>query len=132
MARLFIVVAVLACLSAVTQAGPMLGGWEKADPNSSGVKRALAFALYEYNKGSNDMFAARAVKVNRAEKQLVSGINFRLDVDIGRTQCKKPTTDVNSCELHRDPSFSKISTCRFEVFTVPWGSINEIKKSECN
>ncbi|XP_040284718.1 cystatin-like [Bufo bufo] len=132
MAQLWMMAAALLCLAAVTQASTLLGGREKARADSAGVKQALAFALYQYNKGSNDEFEARVVKVHNVETQLVSGVLYFMDVDIGRTQCKKPTADVKSCKLHTDPAFVKVSTCHVEVLKVPWKSITEVKKFECH
>ncbi|XP_056422120.1 cystatin-like [Hyla sarda] len=132
MAQLWITVAVLVCWAAVTQAGRLLGGREPVDVSSSGVKQALSFAMYEYNRGSNDMYASRPVTVRKAERQVVSGYKYFLDVDVGRTQCRKPTTDMDVCDLHTDPAYAKVSTCHFVVYYVPWTSQQQLQKSECD
>lgn len=48
----------------------LLGGLEEADVNEEGVRRAVDFAVSEYNKGSNDAYHSRAMKVVRARKQV--------------------------------------------------------------
>ncbi|KAG9463618.1 cystatin-like [Eleutherodactylus coqui] len=126
------IVAVLFCLSAVTQAGTLLGGRTTADRESPGVKQALKLAMYEYNRRTNDMYQARVVQLTNAEKQLVSGTMYYLDTDIRRTQCKKPTTDADNCEFHTDPQLSMITHCHFEVRVIPWESKTELKKYNCN
>ncbi|XP_071998029.1 cystatin-like [Engystomops pustulosus] len=131
MARLCVVLAVLVCLSAITQASQLLGGWEPLDVDSAGVKQAMESALSQYNKQSNDMFQYRAVKVNKAKKQVVSGIKYILDVDVGRTNCRKPATNANACQLHTDPTLAKISTCTFEVFVKPWMGISKLINHSC-
>ncbi|XP_073445640.1 cystatin-2-like [Dendrobates tinctorius] len=131
MARLYVVAAVLLCLSVVTQAGRFYGGREKADVDSPSVKQALNFALNDYNKASNDLYQARVVKISNAEKQVVSGVMFYFDVDVGRTQCRKPITNGNDCELHTDANLAKTTTCHFEVYTVPWRSHIEMTASKC-
>ncbi|KAM3929966.1 cystatin-like [Leptodactylus fuscus] len=133
MARLVIVAAVLVCLSVFTQAMTLLGGLEDADVNSTLVKQAVSCALYEYNKASNDMYHTGVVKVHSAQKQIVSGIKVFLDVDIGRTQCKKPITDASGCKLHPDPNVAQIFACHFEVTQTPWKNKGEcsVLKSNC-
>ncbi|XP_073531831.1 cystatin-2-like [Phyllobates terribilis] len=132
MARLCVIAALLVCLSVVTQAIGLLGGREKADLDSKEVQRVLRFAMYMYNKENNDMYQARVVDVRNAEQQLVSGILYHFDVAVGRTQCRKPTTDESNCELHTDATLAKTTTCHFEVYTIPWRSSTKMKKSKCD
>ncbi|XP_069582447.1 cystatin-like [Ranitomeya imitator] len=131
MARLCVVAALLFCLSVVTQADRLLGARKKVDVDSPAVQQALDFALYEYNKASNDRYQARVVKVRNAEQQIVSGTIFYLDVDVGRTQCRKPTIDVKKCELHTDANLAKTTTCSFQVYTVPWRPKTELQAFKC-
>ncbi|KAM4040695.1 cystatin-2-like [Anomaloglossus baeobatrachus] len=132
MARLCVVVALLVCLCGVSQAGKLYGGREKADIASPEVKNALKFAMYELNKASNDMYEARVVNVDKAERKLVNGNMFYFDVTVGRTQCRKPTTDTSNCELHTDQSLAKTTTCHFEVYTVPWKAVTKLLEYKCN
>ncbi|XP_069829683.1 cystatin-like [Dendropsophus ebraccatus] len=131
MARLGIAVVLLVCCSALTQAGRLLGGRQAVNSESPEVKDALAFAMYELNKASNDMYAARPMTVTNAEKQIVSGINYFFDLDVARTHCRKPTTDVSSCRFHTDPALVKVSKCHLQVYYVPWTSERRLVKSEC-
>lgn len=52
----------------------LLGGLQEADVNEEGVQQALNFALSEYNKGSNDYFHSRPMRVVRARKQVRPGL----------------------------------------------------------
>lgn len=38
--------------------------------NDSGLHRALQFAMEQYNKGSNDMYASRVVRIISAKRQV--------------------------------------------------------------
>ncbi|NXE77362.1 CYT protein, partial [Cochlearius cochlearius] len=96
--------------------------------NDEGLQRALQFAMAEYNKASNDMYSSRVVRVISAKRQIVAGIKYIIEVEIGRTTCPKPATDVQSCALHDAPQMAKRNTCKFVVYTVPW--LNEIKLLE--
>ncbi|KAM9016475.1 cystatin-like [Ara ararauna] len=93
--------------------------------NDEGLQRALQFAMTEYNRASNDMYSSRVVRVISAKRQIVSGVKYIMEVEIGRTTCPKPATDLQSCALHDAPHMAKRTTCNFVVYTVPW--LNQIK-----
>ncbi|KAF6087700.1 cystatin C [Phyllostomus discolor] len=86
----------------------MPGGLAEADVNEEGVQQALNFALNEYNKASNDAFHSRALRVVRARKQVVAGLNYFLDVEIGRTTCTKSQPNLASCPFHIQPHLRKV------------------------
>ncbi|NXS43398.1 CYT protein, partial [Balaeniceps rex] len=126
-------------VAALVFAGTVLGG--KRTPqllggvvdipdadNDEGLQRALQFAMAEYNKASNDMYSSRVVRILSAKRQIVSGIKYMIEVEIGRTTCPKPTTHLQSCAFHDAPQMAKHTTCNFVVYTVPW--LNEIKLLE--
>ncbi|XP_051471261.1 cystatin-C [Apus apus] len=127
-------VAVLA--AALALAGAVRGGEERSrllgaavaienPENDEGLQRALQFAMAEYNKASNDMYSSRVVRVISAKRQLVSGLKYTIEVEIGRTTCPKPATDLQSCAFHDEPQMAKHTTCEFVVYTIPW--LNQIK-----
>ncbi|XP_014818011.1 PREDICTED: cystatin-like [Calidris pugnax] len=96
--------------------------------NDEGLQRALQFAMVEYNRASNDMYSSRVVRVISAKRQLVSGIKYIMKVEIARTTCPKPATDLQSCSFHDEPQMAKHTICNFVVYTVPW--LNQIKLLE--
>ncbi|NXF53699.1 CYT protein, partial [Oceanites oceanicus] len=125
--------------AALLFAGAVLGGEDRprlvggpvdiGDPsNDEGMQRALHFAMEEYNKASNDVYSSRVVRVISAKKQIVSGIKYTMKVEIGRTTCPKPATDLQSCAFHDAPQMAKHTICNFVVYIVPW--LNEIKLLE--
>ncbi|XP_075563610.1 cystatin-C [Pelecanus crispus] len=103
---------------------------ENAD-NDGGLQRALQFAMAEYNKASNDMYSSRVVEIISAKRQIVSGVKYVMKVEIGRTTCPKPATNLQSCAFHDAPQMAKHAICDFVVYTVPW--LNQIKllQSKC-
>ncbi|XP_001382093.3 cystatin-C [Monodelphis domestica] len=109
----------------------LVGGITEANENEEGVQRAVNFAISEYNKASNDKFGHRIVRVVRAQKQLVAGIKYILEVEISRTTCTKSVTDFSSCPLHEDPTLKKHSICNFVVYFVPWLGKISLIKNEC-
>lgn len=115
-------------------AGPsrprLVGGLMDADEKDEGVQEALSFALSEYNKASNDAFHSRAMRVVRAQKQVVAGLKYILDVEIGRTTCTKSQPNLTSCPFHDQPNLMKKALCSFQIYSVPWmGKISMLKSS---
>ncbi|KAM9059495.1 cystatin-C-like [Megaptera novaeangliae] len=109
----------------------MVGGLMEADVNEKGVQEALSFAISEYNKQSNDAYQSRAVRVVRAFKQVVSGMNYFLDVEVGRTTCTKSQANLDNCPFHDQPHLKKQKLCAFQVYIVPWMNIISLEKFSC-
>ncbi|XP_045689614.1 cystatin-C [Phyllostomus hastatus] len=136
-ALLLLLAALVLALSVSSAAGAspgrplMPGGLAEADVNEEGVQQALNFALNEYNKASNDAFHSRALRVVRARKQVVAGLNYFLDVEIGRTTCTKSQPNLASCPFHIQPHLRKKALCSFQIYTVPWLGKTSMVKSSC-
>ncbi|NXI64478.1 CYT protein, partial [Anseranas semipalmata] len=109
----------------------LLGAPTDVAENDEGLQRALQFAMAQYNRASNDKYSSRVVRIISAKRQLVSGIKYTIEVEVGRTTCTKATTDLQSCAFLDAPEMAKYTTCNFVVYTVPW--LNEIKllKNSC-
>ncbi|XP_004754149.1 cystatin-C [Mustela nigripes] len=110
---------------------PMVGGLLDADVNEEGVQQALNFALSEYNKASNDAYHSRAMRVVRVRKQVVAGLNYFLEVEIGRTRCTKSQPNLDSCPFHDQPHLMRKTLCSFQIYTVPWLGKTSLVKSSC-
>ncbi|XP_053430686.1 cystatin-C [Nycticebus coucang] len=129
--------AVALAVSSATSAssGPrkqrLLGGFMDADVNEEDVQHALDFAVSEYNKASNDRYHSRALQVVRARKQLVSGMNYFLEVEIGRTTCTKSQPKLDVCPFHEQPYLKRKVLCSFEIYSVPWQSKMTMTKYSC-
>ncbi|XP_059934094.1 cystatin-C-like [Mesoplodon densirostris] len=109
----------------------LVGGLTEADVNEKGVQEALSFAIREYNKLSNDAYQSRAVRVVRAFKQVVSGMNYFLDVEIGRTTCTKSQANVDNCPFNDQPNLKMQKLCSFQVYVVPWRNIMTLVNMSC-
>ncbi|NXN91818.1 CYT protein, partial [Rhinopomastus cyanomelas] len=99
--------------------------------NSEGLQRALRFAMAQYNKASNDMYFSRVVRVISAKRQIVAGINYIMEVEIGRTTCQKPATNLQNCPLSDAPQMSERTVCKFTVYSVPWENKMELVENRC-
>ena len=111
--------------------GRLLGGLMEADVNEEGVQEALSFAVSEFNKRSNDAYQSRVVRVVRARKQVVSGMNYFLDVELGRTTCTKSQANLDSCPFHNQPHLKREKLCSFQVYVVPWMNTINLVKFSC-
>ncbi|XP_037667494.1 cystatin-C-like [Choloepus didactylus] len=131
LATLALAVTVRAQANSSGRSQRLLGGLTDADVNEEGVQRALDFALSEYNKASNDKYHSRVIEVVRARKQVVAGVNYYLDVLIGRTRCTKSQPNLATCPFHGSGQLSKKTHCSFQIYTVPWLGTTSLTKSSC-
>ncbi|KFO83809.1 Cystatin, partial [Buceros rhinoceros silvestris] len=99
--------------------------------NDSGLHRALRFAMEQYNKGSNDMYASRVVRIISAKRQVVAGLKYIIEAEIARTTCPKPAADLQSCAFNDAPQMAEHTTCNFVVYTVPWLNKMQLLDSSC-
>nr|ACH45732.1 putative cystatin variant 1 [Taeniopygia guttata] len=83
--------------------------------NDEGLERALQFAMTAYNRASNDMYSSRVVRVISAQRQIVAGVKYIMEVEIARTTCTKPATDIQHCAFHEEPQMAKHTICNFVV-----------------
>ncbi|NXU41026.1 CYT protein, partial [Drymodes brunneopygia] len=111
----------------------LLGAPETIDDpeNDEELERALQFAMTAYNRASNDMYSSRVVRILSAKRQIVAGVKYIMKVEIARTTCTKPATDVLHCAFHQEPQMAKHIICNFVVLTVPWRNQVELLESKC-
>uniref|UniRef100_A0A7N5KP83 Cystatin domain-containing protein n=1 Tax=Ailuropoda melanoleuca TaxID=9646 RepID=A0A7N5KP83_AILME len=105
----------------------MVGAPVSASIDEDDVRRALRFAMNEYNRASNDKYVGRVSEVVEAQKQIVAGVKYYLEVKVGRTTCAKSVTDVTAvenCAFHEAPALAKTVTCHFVNAYVYMKQIN--------
>ncbi|NXG74973.1 CYT protein, partial [Baryphthengus martii] len=100
--------------------------------NDEGLQRALRFAMTEYNKASNDMYSSRVVRLLSAKKQIVAGIKYIMEVEIGQTTCLKSATNLQNCAFRAEPPTAQHTICKFVVYTVPWLNKTELLDWNCH
>uniref|UniRef100_A0A670KD55 Cystatin F n=2 Tax=Podarcis muralis TaxID=64176 RepID=A0A670KD55_PODMU len=102
--------------------------------NDPGVQRAARFGVYRYNNSSNDIFLFREFRINKAMRQVVRGVKYKIDVDICRTVCSKrihPEPDLDRCDFQRKKTLRQTFRCYFEVWITPWLHQVEVPVSLC-
>ncbi|MBN3324109.1 CYT protein, partial [Atractosteus spatula] len=128
----WLLLAVLCAAAVVADQSPSGGAPVKADISEEGVQKALKFAVAEYNKGNNDVFFSKPVRVIDVKKQVVEGMKYIITVEMGRTACRKGTEgNLEVCAIYNDPQLAKTKRCTFEVWSRPWLSDMRMVKNTC-
>ncbi|XP_066468729.1 cystatin-F [Tiliqua scincoides] len=100
--------------------------------NDPGVQSAARFGVYRYNNKSNDIFLFKESHINKAMVQVVRGLKYELDVDIGRTVCSKRThANLDRCDFQRNKTLKQTFRCYFEVWLIPWLKRVQVPVSLC-
>ncbi|XP_077439100.1 cystatin C (amyloid angiopathy and cerebral hemorrhage) [Vanacampus margaritifer] len=109
--------------------GRLVGGFSDADPNEDGVQEALNFAVTQHNLGSNDMFLRVHTGVVNVQKQIVTGINYVITVNMAKTNCRKHPPDEQCDTTVVDQPYQ----CKFTVWSRPWmGSLMMTEPALCS
>ncbi|XP_036402224.1 cystatin-F [Megalops cyprinoides] len=95
------------------------GNVSKNDP---GVQKAVLSGTYAFNNKSNDIFLFKSLAIDKAERQVVKGIKYILEVEISRTVCRKTASnpDLSNCHFQPKGKLHQIFHCHFEVWSLPW------------
>ncbi|XP_013809791.2 cystatin-F [Apteryx mantelli] len=101
--------------------------------NNSGVRKAARFGVYQYNNSSNDLFLFKELQINKAMVQIIRGLKYMLQVEIGRTVCeKREHSSLDGCKFQRKKKLQKLLWCYFEVWMMPWLHKAQVSIALCN
>uniref|UniRef100_A0A8C6M084 Cystatin domain-containing protein n=1 Tax=Nothobranchius furzeri TaxID=105023 RepID=A0A8C6M084_NOTFU len=87
-----------AALFAVGSCG-IPGGFSYIDPNSPNFRKAMNFAVSDYNMHIDDVYYHKATAVLKAKSQVVAGQNIFMSLELARTRCMKNDPSANYCPL---------------------------------
>uniref|UniRef100_A0A674B336 Cystatin F n=1 Tax=Salmo trutta TaxID=8032 RepID=A0A674B336_SALTR len=96
----------------------------KINTNDKGVLKALLHGTYSFNNQTNDAFLFKPSAIEKADRQIVKGLKYILEVDLSRTVCRKNghrDPDLANCKFQPDGLLQQVlpSTVT-EVWTIPW------------
>ncbi|XP_051251702.1 cystatin-F-like isoform X2 [Dicentrarchus labrax] len=101
-----LLVSLLGVLVTVTVAGGRRGGSMPGAPSNisrddRGLQRVVLSAAYSFNNQSNDAFLFKPSFIIRAQRQVVNGVRYIVDLEISRTVCRKRDNndDLSHCDL---------------------------------
>ena len=104
-----------------TNASGMVGGWSNVtDTDSSSFQKVVHFASAKITTDCNSPFRLRPMKIISAQKQVVQGMNYKMTMVLGATECKSDknsNADIKECKfLH----CGTVKTCNATVWDKPW------------
>ncbi|KAJ3610756.1 hypothetical protein NHX12_022847 [Muraenolepis orangiensis] len=77
--------------------------------NQQELNQAVLVATYSFNNRSNDAFLFRTSQVDNAQRQIVKGIRYILQVRISRTVClKRQGRDPLACDLQPEGLLQRV------------------------
>ncbi|XP_038606142.1 cystatin-like 1 [Tachyglossus aculeatus] len=100
--------------------------------NDPGVLKAARIGVEKFNNCTNDIFLFKESRVNKAMVQIVKGLKYMLDVEIGRTVCRKSNyTSLDNCDFQTNQPLKQMFKCYFEVWIVAWLQKAEVLLLHC-
>ncbi|XP_004465365.1 probable cystatin-16 [Dasypus novemcinctus] len=90
---------------------------------------SVEFAVFQFNQESEDEFAYNLQWIRRSQRKRNSHM-YLMDVELGRTICRKHEEDLENCPLQEGPGEKKLR-CTFLVETLPWESKFILLNSTC-
>ncbi|XP_040104793.1 probable cystatin-16 [Oryx dammah] len=90
---------------------------------------SLEFAVAWFNSGNTEEQAYKLLEVRRAQQKSWTMI-YLMELDLGRTICKKHDEDIDSCPLQESPGERKVN-CTFIVDSRPWFTQFTLLNSTC-
>lgn len=97
------------------------------------VLRAARYSVKKFNNCTNDAFLFKESRVHKALVQIVKGLKYMLDMQIGRTTCKKALhPNLDNCDFQTNSTLKRSLSCYSEVWVVPWLHKGEVLVLQCH
>ncbi|KAM9344936.1 cystatin-F [Symphorus nematophorus] len=112
--------------------GSMPGSPHNVSRNDRGLQRVVLTAAYSFNNQSNDAFLFKASTIHRAQRQIVKGVRYIVDLEISRTICRKQdNNNLSDCDFQPKGRLHQTFQCHFEVWLIPWQNKTETQVLLC-
>ncbi|XP_053429702.1 cystatin-8 [Nycticebus coucang] len=109
----------------------VLKNFKPINASHSNVKQCLWFAMRQYNKDSEDKYLFMVTNVLRAQLRITHCLEYIVDVEITRSNCKKIPSNDENCAIQENPGLRKKQSCSFLVETLPWNGEFNLTKKHC-
>ncbi|XP_051039161.1 cystatin-F [Phodopus roborovskii] len=97
------------------------------------VLKAARHSVEKFNNCTNDIFLFKESRVSKALVQVVKGLKYMLEVEIGRTTCRKTVHPrLDNCDFQTNPVLKRILHCYSEVWVIPWLHSFEVPVLRCH
>lgn len=101
--------------------------------NNPGVLKAARHSVEKFNNCTNDIFLFKESHVSKALVQVVKGLKYMLQVEIGRTTCRKTMhRQLDNCDFQTSPALKRTLHCYSEVWVIPWLHSFEVPVLRCH
>ncbi|XP_054713319.1 L-cystatin-like [Uloborus diversus] len=128
MAKIAFILLIFSCIFLFEISGAMMtGAYSRKQVNSTDVKQYADFAVAELSKKMNSPYHWKTQEILGVQTQVVSGVNYKINVTMGATECKKNQSKANleQCEFLES---MEPKTCEFTVWVQAWKEGNERTK----
>merc|ERR1711865_561908 len=84
--------------------GNVVGGASSVDTNDVDMNAALDAGMLALNAQSNSMYLHQALRVVSATKQVVAGLKYTIQIEMGTSECLKTVEDssLDACPVNSD------------------------------
>ncbi|EGW06886.1 Cystatin-13 [Cricetulus griseus] len=111
--------------------------FDSINTSNANVKQCVWFAMKEYNKGSEDKYVFLVDKTLHAKLQITDRMEYHIDVQISRSNCKKPLNNTENCVTQKNSKLEKKIVRPFEdipktyvyVQQAVWFAMKEYNKA---
>ncbi|XP_034464447.1 cystatin-F isoform X2 [Hippoglossus hippoglossus] len=102
--------------------GSMPGSLSNISRDDRSLQQVVLAAAYSFNNQSNDAFLFKPSAIHRAQRQIVKGIRYIVDLDISRTVCRKrdDNNDLSQCRFQPEGRLHQVFQCHSVVWVIPW------------
>ncbi|XP_070103306.1 probable cystatin-15 isoform X3 [Equus caballus] len=104
-------------------------GFVDIGKNTSFFRMCVEFAKFQFNQAQPDEYAYKLLWVGRSQREHLTWI-YLMDLQMGRTICKKHDEDIDNCPLQEGPGEKQVG-CTFIVDARPWFSQFTLLNSTC-
>ncbi|XP_068457934.1 cystatin-F-like [Clinocottus analis] len=89
------------------------------------LRQVVLSAACSFNNQSNEAFLFKPSAIQRAQRQVVKGVQYTVDLKISRTVCRKRDNNNNnknlsSCDFQPEGRLQQTFQCHTEVWVIPW------------
>nr|XP_020037469.1 cystatin-8 [Castor canadensis] len=127
-----ILVALVSSTDPVKNEVNVLRSLKSINASNANVKQCVWFAMQEYNKENKDKYVFLVSKILRAQLQITYHMEFLIDVEIVRSNCRKPLSNDVLCNIQQKSKLEKKLNCNFLVGALPWNGKFTVLKKQCD
>ncbi|KAM8852756.1 cystatin-F [Synchiropus picturatus] len=89
--------------------------------NDPDLQKFVLIAAQAFNNQTNDAFLFRPAAILSAQRQIVKGLHYIVDLELARTVCHKHVKkNLKQCRLQPAGALSQTLRCHADIWWIPW------------